>query len=144
MDAGRMGRRRPLVHGLVEIDVTQARQFIREHKAETGESLSFTAFLIACLAQAIAAHPLVQAYRNWRNQLIVFPDVDVATLIETEVGGVALPHIIRAANRKSFPEIHSEIRGVQAEPSTSAQSGITRWGHTCHVSFGCCFGKPYS
>jgi len=35
-------RRRPLIHGLSEVDVTKAREFLHAHKARTGESLSFT------------------------------------------------------------------------------------------------------
>ena len=52
-EAGRMGARRSMIHGLLEIDVTHARTVLREHKAQTGETLSFTAFIVACLAQAI-------------------------------------------------------------------------------------------
>ena len=39
-------QRTPTIHGLIEVDVTRARTFLRDHKANTGESLSFTAFLI--------------------------------------------------------------------------------------------------
>lgn len=121
VDAGRLGAKRHLVHGLLEFDVTRSRAFIREHKSKTGETLSFTAFLVGCLAQAIAADPRLQAYRNWRNQLVVFEDVDVVVLIETELDRVALPHVIRAANRKSVHEINGEIRSIQAEPKRSNQ-----------------------
>ncbi len=113
------------IPGLVELDVTGAREFIRNHKARTGETLSFTAFLASCLARAAVEHPHVNAYRNWRNQLIVFDDVDVGVMIEAETNGVAFPHVIRAANRKSFREIHDEIRRVQTQPATSEQqSGV--------------------
>jgi pyruvate/2-oxoglutarate dehydrogenase complex dihydrolipoamide acyltransferase (E2) component len=67
IDAGHLGRKRHTVHGLLELDVTAARQHIREHKARTGETLSFTAFIITCLAQAVDEHKEVHAYRNWRN-----------------------------------------------------------------------------
>jgi len=123
MDAGRWGSRRHLIHALLEIDVTQAREIMQERKERTGKSLSFTGFLVTCLAQAIKTNPSVQAYRNWRNLLVLFEDVDVVTLIETKVGGVALPHVIRAANRKSFCQIHDEIREVQEKPDRSAQGG---------------------
>lgn len=129
VDAGRLGSRRHLIHGLMELDVTAARQNLRAHKARTGESLSFTGFLVTCWAHAIESNKSVQAYRNWRNQLVIFDDVDVVTLIETKVGGVALPHIIRAANRKTFRQIHDEIRAVQSDPSRSAQAGpLIEWG----------------
>jgi pyruvate/2-oxoglutarate dehydrogenase complex dihydrolipoamide acyltransferase (E2) component len=123
VDAGRLAARRHIIHGLLELDVTRARECIRLHKAHTGESLSFTAFIITCLAQAIATNPSVQARHNWRNQLIVFDDVDVVTMIETAVDCVAVPHIIRAANRKTFRAVHDEIRAIQARPTRSAQTG---------------------
>jgi pyruvate/2-oxoglutarate dehydrogenase complex dihydrolipoamide acyltransferase (E2) component len=121
VEAGRMGSRRPLIHGLLEIDVTPTRVALRDHKARTGETLSFTAFIVKCFAQAIDQDRRVQAYRKWRNRLIIFDDVDVVTLIEAERDGVAIPHIIRAANRKSFREIHDEIRAVQTRPARSEQ-----------------------
>jgi len=123
VDAGRLGARRPLIHGLLELDVTQPRSLIREHKSRTGEGLSFTGYIVKCLAQAIVADPAVQAFRDWRNRLVIFDDVDVVTLIETEVGGVALTHVIRQADRKTFRQIHGEIRAVQARPKLSAQTG---------------------
>ncbi len=129
VDSGRLGARRHLSYGLFELDVTVPRQLMREHKAKTGESLSFTAFLVTCLARAIQQHPQVQAYRDWRNRLIAFKDVDVVVMIEPAKGAVAIPHIIRAANSKSLREIHDEIRAVQAQPERSEQSrGLTAWG----------------
>ena len=62
-------RRKHMIHGLIEVDVTRAREFLREHKAKTGETLSFTAFIIACLAKAIDENKAVQAYRKGRHQL---------------------------------------------------------------------------
>src|SRR6266508_3739292 len=106
-DAGWLDSRRHLVYGLLEIDVTCVRQSIRERKA-TGENLSFTGFIVKCLAQAIETHPMSHAFRDWLGRLVIFDDVDVVTMIETEKDGVALPHIVRAANRKSFQEISAE------------------------------------
>ena len=107
----------PMIHGLIEIDVTKARGFLRDNKARTGESLSFTAFLIACLAKAIDEHKAVQAFRLGSKRLILFEDVDVYTLINRDVDGQELPitYIIRAANRKTVREIHHEIRAAQVQ-----------------------------
>jgi pyruvate/2-oxoglutarate dehydrogenase complex dihydrolipoamide acyltransferase (E2) component len=123
VDAGRHGIRRHIINGLLELDVTRPRQAMRAYKAQTVESLSFTAFIVTCLAHAIQADPSVQAYRNWRNRLIIFHDVDVVAMIETEVGGVALPHVIRGANHKTFRQVHDEIRAVQSNPVRSEQQG---------------------
>ncbi len=129
-DSLAIGARRHIVHGLLEVDVTRARQFMREHQARTGETLSFTAFVAACVARAIDAHKSVQAYRDWRNRLVIFDDVDVVVMIEPEANRVAIPHIVRAANTKSFRAIHDEIRAVQARPARSAQEsgGLARLG----------------
>jgi pyruvate/2-oxoglutarate dehydrogenase complex dihydrolipoamide acyltransferase (E2) component len=129
IDAGHLGRKRHTVHGLLELDVTAARQHIREHKARTGETLSFTAFIITCLAQAVDENKEVHAYRNWRNQLVIFDDVNVNTMIETESGGrkVPIPHIIQAANRRTWREIHQEIRETQQRPARSKEAQFMRW-----------------
>lgn len=128
VDSLAIGARRHIVHGLLEVDVTRARQFMREHKTKTGETLSFTAFVAACVARAVNADKRVQAYRDWRNRLIIFDEVDVVVMIEPEANRVAIPHIIRAANTKSFRAIHDEIRAVQSQPKKSAQeSGGLAW-----------------
>jgi pyruvate/2-oxoglutarate dehydrogenase complex dihydrolipoamide acyltransferase (E2) component len=129
VDGGRMGRQRHIVHGLLEMDVTLARQAIRTHKARSGEALSFTAFVMACLGRAVEMNKQMHAYRNWRNQLVIFDEVDVNTLFEVEVEGRQLirPHIIRAVNKKTFREIHEEIRAFQATHETSRESKFIGW-----------------
>jgi len=113
--AFRSTRHKPMIHGLVEVDVSRAREFLRNQKANTGESLSFTAFLIACLAQAVDEHKAVQAIRFCSKRLILFEEVDVFTDIERDVVGqkYIIPYIIRAANCKTFRELHGEIRAAQ-------------------------------
>ncbi len=70
-----------MMHGLVEMDVTKAHQYMREYQARTGESLSFTAFITTCLAHAVDENKLVHAYRKGKNKLIVFDDVDVTVQV---------------------------------------------------------------
>jgi pyruvate/2-oxoglutarate dehydrogenase complex dihydrolipoamide acyltransferase (E2) component len=108
-------RRKPMIHGLLEADVTEARALLRAHKARTGESLSFTAFLCACLGKAVDEHKAVQAFRLSGNRLVLFDDVDICIRIEREEAGqkYVVPYILRAANRKSFRELHEEIRVAQ-------------------------------
>jgi pyruvate/2-oxoglutarate dehydrogenase complex dihydrolipoamide acyltransferase (E2) component len=113
----RSAQRKPMFHGLIEVDVTRVRAFLREHKAKTGESLSFTAFILACLAQAVDENPSVQACRKGNKHLVVFDEVDVATAIERDMAGQKQPivYIVKAANKKTFREIHHEIRAAQKE-----------------------------
>jgi pyruvate/2-oxoglutarate dehydrogenase complex dihydrolipoamide acyltransferase (E2) component len=111
---------KPMIHGLIEVDVTRARAHLREYKATTGESLSFTAFLVACLAKAVDEHKAVQAFRKGSKHLVLFDEVDVYTPIEHDMAGQkqVLPSIIRAANRKTVREIHHEIRAAQVQDVT--------------------------
>ena len=119
-------QRKPMIHGLIEVDVTRARQYLRERKAQTGETLSFTAFLITCLARAVDENRLMHACRKGKKQLALFDDVDVATLIEREMAGQKQPivYIIRGANRKSVRAIHDEIRTAQVEAVEHAWEGF--------------------
>jgi len=115
--AFRSAQHTPIMHGLIEVDVTRARAFLRDHTAKTGESLSFTAFLISCLGKAVDEIKAVQAFRKGNKRLVLFEDVDVYTLIERDVAGQVpiWTTIIRAANRKTVREIHHEIRAAQVE-----------------------------
>ena len=128
-DGGRLGRRKHTVHGLVEFDITQARQAIRQHKAQTGQALSFSAFFLACLGKAIDQDKQMHAYRDWRNRLIIFDEVDVNMLFEVDVDGqkTIRPHILRGVNKRSIREIHNEIRAFQNEHQSSQESKFIDW-----------------
>jgi hypothetical protein len=125
--AMRSVQHKPMIHGLLEVDVTRARAHLRDHKAKTGESLSFTAFIAMCLGKAVDENKSVQACHKGRKHLILFDDVDVATTIERDVAGQKQPmiYIIRAANKKTFREIHQEIRTAQVEEVEKAWTPAT-------------------
>lgn len=103
------------IYGLVEIDITEARKFISENEAKTGEKLSFTGWVVKCVAQAVSEHREVQAIKKGKKNLIVFDDVDVGMIIERQVGSekFATAYCVRKANEKSFRQIHDEIRQAQ-------------------------------
>ncbi len=126
----RSAQRKSMIHGLIDVDVTKARQFLQEHKATTGESLSFTAFIITCLAKAVDENKSLQAYRKGSKHLLVFDDVDVATVIEREMAEQKQPivYIIRAANKKTFRQIHHEIRAAQVNAVKQAWEGLKDFG----------------
>ena len=116
------------IYGLLEVDVTAARQFMDKYKARTGEALSFTGYLVYCLACAVDEDKSVQAYLKGRAHLVTFDDVDVGLPVERQIDGKRVPvgHVIRRANHKTFPEIHSEIRSLQAQP-VSPTKGMRPW-----------------
>ena len=126
LDTLHLGHHKPMMHGLLEVDVTRARRLLREHRERTGERLSFTAFVLACLGKAVAAHPEVHALRDWFGRSVLFDDADVTTIVEVEVEGrpFGLAHLVRAVNRRSQREIHDEIRAVQTAGAGSITRGL--------------------
>ena len=123
----RVGRRMVPIHGLIEVDVTEARRRLAAERPR----LSFTAYVVASVARAAAQHPEVHAYRDWRGRLVLHRQVGVATLIEVETPGGPFPlaHVIHDAAARSVPDISAEIRGVQAKTGDSGTGrALQRWG----------------
>jgi pyruvate/2-oxoglutarate dehydrogenase complex dihydrolipoamide acyltransferase (E2) component len=112
------GRKRHHIPILLEIDVTEARRVIHDRQVQTGQRISFTGWVIKCIAQAVSEYKFIHAVRKG-NKLVIFNDVDVNIVIERSVGQTGagetlpMPYIIRKANEKSVAEIHTEIRAAQ-------------------------------
>jgi pyruvate/2-oxoglutarate dehydrogenase complex dihydrolipoamide acyltransferase (E2) component len=128
IDVLRVAERKHMIHGLIEVDVTSARQYIREQEALTGEQLSFTGFVATCLGKAVDMNRHMQAVRNWRGQLVLFDDVDVNIMVEVELEGRKVPvsHILKAVNKRTYQDINSEIQSVQAVGGRGKQGASLR------------------
>lgn len=128
------GSQRHHVPILLEIDVTAARDAIRDLKAKTGQNISFTGWIVKCVALAVSEHKLIHALRKGKRRLVIFDDVDVTAIVEREVGQpgagetLPMPYIIRKANEKSVAAISSEIRIAKQSPVAEGevQIGSTR------------------
>jgi pyruvate/2-oxoglutarate dehydrogenase complex dihydrolipoamide acyltransferase (E2) component len=129
LDAGYLGRRRHIVHGLIEVDVTEVRQYIKEHQKSSGKKLSLTAFIIFCLSRAIQKNPQMHAYRNWRNQLVIFENIHINSLFEIEKDGkkIPIPHIFKTVNLKTYMDIHNEMRLTQQNPTQTVELNFMEW-----------------
>jgi pyruvate/2-oxoglutarate dehydrogenase complex dihydrolipoamide acyltransferase (E2) component len=130
--AVRAGRRLMPMHGLFDVDVTTARRRLGEHEPP----LSLTAFVVASIGRAAAAHPRVHAYRDWRGRLVEHRYVDVQTLIEvpTSQGQFGLVHVVRDADIRSVVDISAEMRAVKTDAT------ITRSGRLLNT-FGPALGR---
>jgi pyruvate/2-oxoglutarate dehydrogenase complex dihydrolipoamide acyltransferase (E2) component len=130
LDTLRWARKRLQIPTLLEVDVTAARRAIRAFRRSTGKGLSFTAWVVSCVARAAAEHPRVHCIRRGRRALVLFDEVDVAVLVERTIGGegetLPMPVVIRKAESKSPAEIHEEIRSAQEVQVASGSSSIER------------------
>src|ERR671921_2910197 len=116
--AVRAGRRIVPMHGLLEVDVTDARRLLAGHQPP----LSTTAFVIGAVARAVAAHPEVHAYRDWRGRLVRHRHVDVQTIVEvaTAQGPFGLVHVVRDADIRGVADISIELSEVKADMTSTA------------------------
>lgn len=120
------GSRRHHIPVLLEIDVTIARDAIREQR-RIGQSISFTGWVVQCIAQAVSEHKFVHALRQGKQRLVVFDDVDVTIIVERTVGQpeaqetLPMPYIIRGAHEKSVAAITEEIRSAQQQSISSGE-----------------------
>jgi pyruvate/2-oxoglutarate dehydrogenase complex dihydrolipoamide acyltransferase (E2) component len=128
------GKRRLMIHALLEVDVTKARGMIAALKGS--QDISFTGWIVKCVSQAVSEHRLVNSYRLGRKKIVTFEDVDIPIPIERSVGGEDRPlaYIVRKANEKTVAEITKEIRTVQhqvIDPSVEVLgedlTGFERW-----------------
>ncbi len=131
VDGLRQARSMNVIHGLLEVDVTNARRMLRELKAKTGSSPTLTSFLTFCLARAIDENKVMHAYRKG-SKLIVYDQVDIAVDIERQVAGgkaPVYPHVVKGANRKTLREIHDEVRASRdgVDPSLMAKWTARYW-----------------
>ena len=129
IDAGRAAGRRHAIHGLFEVDITSTRSALRRHRETTGEHLSLTAFVIACVARAVAADPTVQAYRDLRGREVIFDQVDIGLPVEVDLAGspFAFTHVLRDAGNRSVRDLGREIREVKADPRLSPSVRKASW-----------------
>ena len=130
LDTLRWAKKRLQIPILLEVDVTEARKSIRELRRATGAGLSFTAWVIHCVARAAAEHPRVHAVRRGKRQLVLFEEVDVAVPVErtledgTDPESLPMPTVIRRADQRSPTEIHEEIRRAQDAQISPGSSSI--------------------
>jgi pyruvate/2-oxoglutarate dehydrogenase complex dihydrolipoamide acyltransferase (E2) component len=112
-----VSREQDTIHLVTEVDITEARALIAVHRERTGERLSLTAHVVACLARTCAENPVFNSFRKGRR-LVMLDDVTISVLFERDLGSESLPDAvaIQAANRQSYREIHDAVRRAQGQP----------------------------
>jgi len=103
-----------VIHAFTEMDITEPRCLLKEHFERTKEKLSFTAYIVNCLAQVIKDHPQLNSFIKGRNQIFL-DDVIVSVLVERDIEGEKVPEPIgiKQAQLKTFREINDEIRDAK-------------------------------
>ena len=111
------------VHALLEVDVTEP--MARIERAEP--RVSWTGFIIATVARAVAVHPEVNA-RKAGNQVLSFHHVDIGATVERQRDGRSLLDVVTIpdADRKPCSEITEVLRRSKyGRAQQHSQRGLT-------------------
>ena len=106
------------IHSFTEVDVTVPRQLIKSNFETTGEKLSFTGYIVKCLAETIKQYPHFNSFIKGRK-LVTFDDITISVLTEREFDGEKIPEPvgIQQAQEKTYRQINDEIRAAQKNRS---------------------------
>jgi pyruvate/2-oxoglutarate dehydrogenase complex dihydrolipoamide acyltransferase (E2) component len=112
-----VSKQRDTIHLITEVDITEPRRLIAEHRRRTGERLSLTAYVVTCLARTFDDFPRFNSFRKG-GRLILLDELTISVLFEREIEGKSVPEPvgIRTANRKTYRQINDELRTAQQQP----------------------------
>ena len=116
--------RRFQVHTLIELDVTAPKARL----SQSVPHVSWTGFVLATLARAVALHPEVNA-RRAGNRIVTFDRVDIGATVERRWEGRTVLDVVALcdADRRSCAEITRLLHTAKYGPGTSRRSA----GATC-------------
>ncbi len=134
-DVGVLGRKKHRVQALLDLDVTACRQYLQMYRNEQNVEVSFTAWIIKCISQAIGEYKEVHAIRQGKSQLVIFEDIDISLLVEKDLQGekVPLPIVLRKTNEKPAEDLHQEIQLAKQQSVTDEKNYVlgasqNKWG----------------
>jgi pyruvate/2-oxoglutarate dehydrogenase complex dihydrolipoamide acyltransferase (E2) component len=117
MDIGKLGIKKHHIKALIEIDVTESRKKIRKIRQESGEKVSFNAWILKCISHAVNKHKDVHSVKKGKNGLVIFDEIDITLIVEKKLEGtlVPLPLVIRNVCSKTIFEIYNEIENAKQQ-----------------------------
>jgi pyruvate/2-oxoglutarate dehydrogenase complex dihydrolipoamide acyltransferase (E2) component len=124
------------IHSMTEVDITVPRLLIKEYYEKNGIKLSFTAYIVTCLAKTISKYPQFNSFIKGRK-LVFLDDITLSVLIEREIAGEKVPEPIGIlkSQKKTYLQIHKEIREAQNEKGNQLESlSGKKWLHLIPVS----------
>ncbi|PSL07344.1 2-oxoacid dehydrogenase/acyltransferase catalytic subunit [Cecembia rubra] len=120
MDICEIGKQKHHVTGLIELDVSESRKKIAEYNKVHQEQISFSAWLLAVIAQTLQKHDRASSYLIGKNKQIIFEDINISILVEKEINGskVPIPLLLEKAQELSIEAISKLIQDAKLKPLT--------------------------
>jgi pyruvate dehydrogenase E2 component (dihydrolipoamide acetyltransferase) len=117
-----------------EIDAGDLMNIYKKMKKElegTGKKISYTALLIAAVARALKANPLVNS-SIIDNEIKVWKSINIGTAVNVE-GGLIVP-VIKDADKKSLIEISDDLKAITEKTRDRTLGGDDVKGGTFTIS----------
>jgi pyruvate/2-oxoglutarate dehydrogenase complex dihydrolipoamide acyltransferase (E2) component len=114
-DVGSIGKKKHHISVILECDVTESRNKIRELKNQNKE-ISFTAWLLKAISTSIKNHEKVAGFLFTKRKIITFDDVKISIVVEKELdkSKVPIPLVIEKTDKKDIPTITKEIEDAKS------------------------------
>ena len=111
-------RKKNTIHGFTEVDISHPKKLLDNYFASSGEKLSLTAYIVACLARTIKDHPDFNSFIRGRKQ-VRLNDLTISVLVEKDIDSEKVPEPIgiKQAQDKTLLQIHEEIRTTKSKKS---------------------------
>lgn len=99
------------VSALIEVDITDTREKVKQWRKQNGKGLSLLAVIAKAVSRAVQEHPRVHSMRKGKRKVIIFDDIDMCIQVEKRIkdNWVPMPYVIRKTNELSVHDIHQEI-----------------------------------
>lgn len=116
IDVCEIGMQKHHISALLEFDVTEAREKIKNYKRQVGK-ISFTAWIVKVISFTIKKHESAAAFLKGKRRIVIFNDINISMIVEKESAGqkVPLPLIIEKANERSIESITEQITNAKRE-----------------------------
>lgn len=120
IDICEIGIRKHQVTGLIELDVSESRQKIREYNKRNVNKISFLAWIISVIGCTLKEYGNISSYYQKKNKLIVFHNINVSVVVEKDLKGqkIPIPLLIERVNEISIEEIAKQINDAKKKQLT--------------------------
>jgi pyruvate dehydrogenase E2 component (dihydrolipoamide acetyltransferase) len=102
-------RERPQVTLTTEADATNLVSARQQMLAETGLKIAYDAFLVKCVARALAEHPALNA-RLGPSGIELLPEINVGVAVDTERG--LLAPVVRDAPKLTLRQVQDQLQAL--------------------------------
>lgn len=102
------------IHSFTELDVSIPKRLINDYKEKHGVKLSFTGYIVSCLATVLKKHPRLNSFISGNN-MVYLEGITISVLIERQMGDASVPEPLPIENcdSKNCLDITNTIRNAQ-------------------------------